>query len=399
MDAPGSGDSSDGDDAAADANGRRYDLLTADDIDAGRATAAYFLRTEAVLDHVGADPNVVAEVSAPEGWHVLAGLEDATRLLSGLPVDVSAPPEGTVVSGGPVLRLDGPYRAFARYESALLGFLAHASGVATAAMEVRAAAEGRTVLSFGTRRQHPALGAMVERAALVGGADGIGNVAGGDVVGVEAGGTMPHALVVCLGDAATAFAAYDETVPSDVPRTMVCDTFGDEVAEVVTAAETLGDSLDAVRLDTSPSRRGDMRAIAEEVRYELDRRGLEAVEVMVSGGIDAAAVRRLRGVVDAFGVGGAIADADPVDLSMNVVEVDGEARAKRGVRRGAKQVYRDGFDDRVVPVGEAAPGEPLLRPVVEDGEVVVDFPLSAARERVREAIEPLRDRGAFEDGE
>jgi nicotinate phosphoribosyltransferase len=376
---------------------RRYDLLSPAEIDAGRATAAYFLRTEEILDRTGADPDVVAELSAPDGWHVLAGLGDAARLLSGLPIDVDAPPEGTVVSGGPVLRIEGPYRAFARYESSLLGFLAHASGVATAAMRVRAAARDRTVLSFGTRRQHPALGAMIERSALIGGVDGIGNVAGGEAIGVEAGGTMPHALAVCLGDAATAFAAYDAALDDDAPRTMLCDTFGDEASEAATAVETLGDALDAVRLDTTASRRGEMREIVRDVRYELDRRGREDVEILVSGGIDAAAVRRLRGVADGFGVGAAIADADPVDLSLNVVAVDGEPRAKRGVGRGAKQVYRDGYDDRVVPRGTDAPGEALLRPLLVDGEIVAEFDLDAARDRVREALPALRERGVFGD--
>jgi nicotinate phosphoribosyltransferase len=374
---------------------RTYDLLTAEEIDAGRATAAYFLRTEEILDHVGEDPHVVAELSAPDGWTVLTGLKDAARLLAGHPVDVYALPDGTVVSGGPVLRIEGPYRAFARYESPLLGFLAHASGIATAAMGVRAAARDRTVLSFGTRRQHPALGAVIERAALVGGVDGIGNVAGGEVVGVEAGGTMPHALVICLGDAERAFRAFDDALSESVPRTMLVDTFCDETVEAVTAAEALGERLDGVRLDTTSSRRGDVREIAEEVRWELDRRGYDDVEILVSGGVDAAEVRRLRDVVDGFGVGGAIANADPVDLSMNLVEVDGEARTKRGVKSGAKQVYREGFEDRVVPVGESAPGDPLLRPVVEDGEVATEFSLDGARERVREAIPALRERGAF----
>jgi nicotinate phosphoribosyltransferase len=381
-----------------DGEKRTYDLLTEADIDSGRATAAYFLRTEEILDHAGADPRVVAELSAPDGWHVLAGLKDAARLLEGKPVDVYAPPEGTVVSGGPMLRIEGPYRAFGRYESPLLGFLAHASGIASAAMAVRAAARDRTVLSFGTRRQHPALGAMIERAALIGGADGIGNVAGGEVIGVEAGGTMPHALVLCLGDSATAFAAYDEALDESVPRTLLCDTFCDEVEEAVTAVETLGEHLDGVRLDTTGSRRGDLHEIAEEVRWELDRRGRGDVEILLSGGIDPAAIRRLRDVADGFGVGGAIANADPVDFSLNVVEVDGDPRAKRGVRRGAKQIYRDGYDDTVVPVGEDAPGDPLLEPVVENGEVVVEFSIDAARERVREAVPPLRERGAFGGG-
>ena len=252
------------------------------------------------------------------------------------------------------------------------------------------------LFSRNTRRQHPALGAMVERAALVGGADGIGNVAGGEVIGVEAGGTMPHALVICLGDAERAFLAFDEALDEDVPRTMLVDTFCDETVEAVTAAEALGSDLDGVRLDTTASRRGDVRAIAEEVRWELDRRGHEEVDLLVSGGVDAAEVRRLRDVVDAFGVGGAIANADPVDLSLNLVEVDGEPRSKRGVKSGAKQVYRDGFEDRVVPVGGSAPGDPLLRPVLEDGEVVGSFPLDDARERVRESIPALRARGAFD---
>lgn len=374
---------------------RTYDLLTEADIDAGRATAAYFLRTEEILDHENENPHAVAELHAPEGWHVLAGLKDAARLLSNAPIDVDAPPEGTVVSGGPVLRIEGPYRSWARYESPLLGFLAHASGIATASMRVRAAARDRTVLSFGTRRQHPALGAMIERAALLGGADGIGNVAGGEVIGVEAGGTMPHALVLALGSPERAWQAFDEALEESVPRSLLCDTFGDEADESVRAAELLGDALDGVRLDTTSSRRGDMRAICEEVRWELDRRGHDDVELLVSGGIDTAAVRDLRDVADGFGVGGAIANADPVDVSLNIVEVDGEARAKRGVHSGAKDVYRDDYEDAVVPRGESAPGEPLLEPLVRDGEVVQSFDLDAARDRVRDAVPALRERGAF----
>lgn len=374
---------------------RKYDVLTPEEIDDGRATAAYFLRTEAVLDGVGADPDVVAELSAPEGWHVLAGIEDAARLLEGLPIDVHAPPEGTPISGGPVLRIEGPYRAFARYESPLLGFLAHASGIASAAWRVRAAARDRTVLSFGTRRQHPTLGAMIERSALVGGADGVGNVAGGEVIGVEAGGTMPHALAVVLGSSEAAWRGFDDALGAEVPRVMLCDTFGDEADEAGRAVECLGGALEGVRLDTTGSRRGDMRSIVEDVRWALDRRGREDVEVLVSGGIDAAEIERLRDVADGFGVGGAIANADPLDLSLNVVEVDGEPRAKRGVKPGAKAVYREGYEDRIVPHDGTAPGEALLEPLVVDGEVVRSFDLDAARERARAAIEPLAERGVF----
>ncbi len=375
---------------------RKYDLLTTDDIDGGRATAAYFLRTEDVLEDVGADPHVVAELSAPDGWNLIAGLKDTARLLEGLPVDVYAPREGEPISGGPVLRIEGPYRAFGEYESSILGFLAHASGIASAAWRVRAAALDRTVLSFGTRRQHPALGAMIERSALIGGADGIGNVAGGEVIGVEAGGTMPHALAIVLGSSAAAFRGFDDALDSDVPRVMLCDTFGDEAEEARRALETLGDDLEGVRLDTTSSRRGDMREIVEDVRWELRRHDRDDVDVLVSGGIDVEEVLRLRDVADGFGVGGAIANADPIDYSLNIVEVDGEERTKRGVRPGAKTVFRDGYEDRIVAREETAPGTELLEPLVESGEIVREFDLDGARERARAAIEPLAERGVFE---
>ncbi|ERG97072.1 MAG: nicotinic acid phosphoribosyltransferase [Haloquadratum walsbyi J07HQW2] len=377
---------------------RKYDLLTESEIDDGQATAAYFLRTETVLDHVDENPTVTAELSAPEGWHLLAGLNDAAELLEGLPIDVYAPPEGTPVSGsgGPILRIEGPYRTFARYESSLLGFLAHASGVASAAWRIRAAARDRTVLSFGTRRQHPALGAMIERSALIGGVDGIGNVAGGEVIGVEAGGTMPHALVVALGSPEAAWKAYDEALEESVPRVLLCDTFGDEADEVGRVADHIEDQLEGVRLDTTSSRRGDMRTIVEDVRWELQRRGRDDVTILVSGGIDVADIHRLRDVVDGFGVGGAIANADPVDFSLNLVAVEGEPRAKRGVRPGAKTVYRDGYDDQVVAVGETAPGERLLNPLVRDGEKLRAFDITTAADRGREAIPTLRNRGVFD---
>ncbi len=375
---------------------RRFDLLTPSEIADGEATAAYFLRTERVLEGIDETPRATAEVHAPERWHVLAGLKDAAALLEGLPVDVDAPPEGTPVNGTPVLRIEGPYQAFARYESPLLGFLAHASGIASAAWRVRAAAGDRTVLSFGTRRQHPALGAMIERSALIGGVDGIGNAAGGAAIGVEAGGTMPHALVLACGGPEAAWAAYDDVLDASVPRVLLTDTLGDEADEAGRAADLLGEALDGVRLDTPASRRGDMRAIVEDVRWALDRQGHDDVDVLISGGIDAAAIERLRDVVDGFGVGGAIADADPVDLSMNLVSVDGEPRAKRGVDAGVKAVYRAGYTDTVVPSEGSAPGERLLEPLIRDGTVVREFDHAAAAERAAAAIGPLADRGVFE---
>ncbi|GAB3412644.1 nicotinate phosphoribosyltransferase [Haloparvum alkalitolerans] len=369
-----------------------FDIVGADAIASGRATDAYFERTEAVLEAAGRNPEVVAEVTAdqfPTGdFELLAGVKDAAALLSGHDVDVDAIPEGRLFDGGPVLRIRGNYLTFARLETSLLGFLSHASGMATAALDCRVAAPDSTVLSFGARHVHPAMTVAVERSALVAGLDGFSHVAAGDLLGREAGGTMPHALMICFGrgNQEAAWAAFDETVEEGAPRIALCDTFSDEKDEVLRAVETLGDRLDGVRLDTTGSRRGDFRHILREVAWELDVRGHEDVDLYVSGGLGPADLRRLRDVADGFGVGGTVSNADPVDFALDIVEVDGEPVSKRGKLSGVKQVYRTpdgghgvGLADREGP----ADAEPLLEPLIRDGELVDgrEFDVDAAAER------------------
>jgi len=372
-----------------------FDIVPPDAIREGRATDAYFERTEAALEAAGRNPRVTAEVTAdafPTGaFELVAGLKDAAAPLEDRPVDVDAIPEGRPFDGGPVLRIEGPYRSFARLETSLLGFLSHASGIATAALDCRVTAPDSLVLEFGTRHVHPSIAAVVERAALLAGLDGFSHVAAGDVLGREAGGTMPHALMICFGrgNQADAWRAFDASAPDDVPRIALCDTYSDEVDETLRAVGALGDRLDGVRLDTTGSRRGDFRAILREVRWELEARGHDDVDLFASGGLGPADLRDLRDVADGFGVGGAVANAAPVDFALDVVAVEGEPAAKRGKLSGAKQAYRTpdgghhvGLADRPGP----ADGEPLLEPLVRDGEVVNPdaFDLDAGIERARE---------------
>jgi len=370
-----------------------FDIVKPDAIRAGRATDAYFERTEEALEHAGRNPHVVAEVTAdqfPDGdFELLAGVKDAAALLEGLPVDVDALPEGTLFDGGPVMRIEGPYRDFARFETSLLGLLSHQSGIATAALDCRVAAPESLVLSFGARHVHPSIAAIVERGALIAGLDGFSHVAAGEVLGREASGTMPHALLICFGrdDQEAAWRAFDEAVDADVPRVALCDTYSDEVDEALRAAETLGDRLDSVRLDTTGSRRGDFRHIVREVKWTLDAEGHDDVDVFVSGGLGPTDLRELRDVADGFGVGGYVSNADPIDFGLDIVEVAGEPAAKRGKLTGAKEAYRTPDGGHHLGLrGRAGPadGEALLEPLLRDGELVREFDLDDAADRAAE---------------
>ncbi|MFW5973940.1 MAG: nicotinate phosphoribosyltransferase, partial [Natrialbaceae archaeon] len=270
---------------------------------------------------------------------------------------------------------------------ALLGFLSHPTGIATNALRARLAAPESTVLSFGSRHVHPSLGAMVERAALLGGLDGISNVAAGEILGREAGGTMPHALVICFGrgNQEAAWRAFDEAVGPDVPRVALCDTYSDEVDEAIRAVEAVED-LDSIRLDTTSSRRGDFRRIVQEVRWELDARGYDDVGIFLSGGLDPERLRTLRDVADGFGVGGYVSNADPKDFALDIVTIDGEPVAKRGKLSGKKAVYRTAAGGHEVGLADR-PGptdaESLFEPLIRDGEIVREFDLEEATRRAQ----------------
>ena len=370
-----------------------FDIVPESAMEEGRATDAYFLRTEEALNHAGRNPRVVAEVTAdqfPTGeFELFAGLADAAKLLEGHDLDADAIPEGILFDGGPVMRIEGPYLEFARLETSLLGFLSPPSAMATAALEARRAAPETSLLSFGARHVPPSIAGTVDRSALLAGFDGFSHVAAGDLIDREASGTMPHALVICFGpgNQEEAWRAFDEAVDPDVPRIALCDTYDDEVDEAVRAA---GLGFDSVRLDTTGSRRGDFRHIVRETRWKLDVNGHEDVDIFVSGGITPGTIRQLADVTDGFGVGSHITNADPVDFALDIVEVEGEPAAKRGKLSGKKEVYRTPDGGHHVALADSDgpnEGEALLEPLLRDGEIVTEFDLDAAAARARKDAE------------
>ncbi|WP_175058800.1 nicotinate phosphoribosyltransferase [Thermococcus sp. 2319x1] len=369
-----------------------------DEIKAGKTTDVYFIRTKKILEEKGIHKKIFADISTtslPKGWKwgVLAGVEEVAKLLEGHPVNVYSMPEGTIFHPyEPVMQIEGYYEKFGIFETALLGMLSQASGIATAALRIKMAAKFKPVYSFGIRHMHPAIAPMIDRSAFIGGCDGVSGVLGAEMIGEKPVGTMPHALILTVGDQVKAWRYFDEVMPEEVPRVALVDTFCDEKSEALMAAEALGEKLAAVRLDTPSSRRGNFKRIVEEVRWELDLRGYEHVKIFLSGGLDEESIKELADIADAFGVGGSIASAKPIDFSLDIVEVEGKPVTKRGKLSGRKQVYRceNGHYHRVpaekklekCPVC-GAKVEPLLKPLIENGEIVAELP--KARE-IREYV-------------
>src|SRR5437899_3613406 len=207
--------------------------------------------------------------------------------------------EGTVFgSYQPVLTVEGVYVDWAQYETALLGLLCQASGIATKAARCKKVAGERQVISFGARRMHPGLAPMIERNAFVGGCDGVAVTKSAELIDADPMGTIPHALVLVIGDTVEALRAFHEVVDPKVRRVALIDTLQDEKFEAIRVAEALGTDLYAVRLDTRSARRGDFYRIIEEVRWELGLRGLGHVKILASGGIDQHEIQALNPVVD-----------------------------------------------------------------------------------------------------
>jgi len=359
------------------------------DIKEGKVTDVYFLRTSDILRSRGVDKHVKAEFIAksfPDGWEwaVFAGVEECAELMSGMRISVRAMAEGTLFKPyEPVMEIEGKYSDFCVYETAILGLICQASGIATRAARCKRAAGQRPVISFGARRMHPAIAPMIERNAFIGGCDGVAVDVSSKLIGEKPSGTMPHALVLILGDTVEATKAFNRAIDKKVKRVSLIDTFNDEKFDAIRVAEALGDDLYAVRLDTPASRRGSFKEILQEVRWELDQRGFKHVKLFVSGGIDEKNIYELNEYADAYGMGTYISNAPVVDFSMDIVEIDNKPIAKRGKWSGSKRVLRCKrcSADMILPLktgkkrckcGGAT--EDILKPFLNNGKVLHRLP-------------------------
>ena len=313
-----------------------FHLSNPRDIKEGKITDVYFERTVKIIKEKNIDKEVVVEIIAKKfpsnyDWAVLAGVDEAAYLLEDLNIKVWSMPEGTVFHPlEPVMVIEGSYSEFAKYETSLLGLLCQASGIATCSARCKKASSGKPIYHFGARRMHPGIAPMIGRASFIGGCDGIAVSKTAEELGEEPVGTIPHALILLVGDTLKTTQLFDEVIEPKVKRVALIDTLGDEKVVAIKVAESLGKNLSAIRLDTPRSRRGNFLEILKEVRWELDLRGFKEVKIFVSGGMNEEAIRLLSPLADAFGVGTWISNSPVIDFSLDIVEVDKSPLLKRG---------------------------------------------------------------------
>ncbi len=303
----------------------------------GDTADIYFMRTIEILKKEGINPEATMEVFGSRAG-ILCGMEEVKALLDEvLPTnkrEVWALGEGETISAKEVvLRITARYRSYGIYETSIIGILAHCSGWATAARECVEAAGGIPVISFGARHVHPSVAGVMDYAAMVGGCKGCSSIIGARLAGVEASGTMPHALILVVGDTVKATMLFDKHMPPEVPRVSLVDTFMDEAEESLRVAKALGEKLNAVRLDTPKELGGVTVELVKRVRSQLDMAGYKKAGIFVSGGFDPEKIKDFRkngAPVDGYGVGSYISGAKPIDFTADLHEVEGKPIAKRG---------------------------------------------------------------------
>jgi len=410
----------------------------------GLATDLYQLTMAAAYHANGRDERASFELFArklPKGrsYLIVAGLEqaldylrdlsfsaDEIEYLRGLPAfdhvsleffdylrdfrftgEVWAMPEGTLAfAGEPLLRVTAPLIEAQIVETYLLSTINFQTLIATKAARIVEAAHGRGIVEFGSRRAH-GFGAAVyaARAAFIGGCVGTSNVETGRMFDLPVYGTAAHSFTMAFDREIDAFRAYFKVFPEG--STLLLDTY--DTIDAARLATEFGPKLRGVRLDS-----GDLLELSKQVRAILDEAGMRRTKIFASGDLDEFKIAGMIAAgapIDLFGVGTDLStsrDAPALGGVYKLVEIefDGRVAPKMKLSRDKatypcrKQVWRSTANDGSF-VGDVIaradetdlPGEPLLAPVMRDGEIAAPLPgLPETQEYARRQLAGLPER-------
>ena len=222
--------------------------------------------------------------------------------------DIWAIPEGTpIFPREPVVTVRAKAIEAQLIETFTLLTVNHQSLIATKANRICRAAQGRTVLEFGSRRAQGTDGAISgARAAYIGGCKGTACTISDQLYGVPAGGTMAHSWVQMFDSQYEAFKTYCEIYPTNA--TLLVDTYNvlksgvpDAIRAFNEVLKPLGIKKCGIRLDS-----GDIAYLSREARKMLDEAGWTECQISASNSLDEYIIRDLlqQGAqIDMFGVG------------------------------------------------------------------------------------------------
>ncbi len=311
-----------------------------------------------------------------------------------------AVPEGTpLFANEPLAIIRAPLVEAQLVETYLLSTFAFQTSIASKAARCVIAAQGRSIVEFGSRRAHgPEAGILAARAAYIGGCTGTSNTEAGRQFGIPVSGTAAHSWTMAFGDEKESFVALQRLLGENT--VFLIDTYN--TIEGARLVAELGQPVWGVRLDS-----GDLLALSREVRQILDSAGLQSAKIFATNDLDEyhiAALVRDGAPIDAFGVGTALAtssDAPSLGAVYKLVELKkgGSVRYtakfsdEKNTRPGAKQIFR--LKDRDVlalqtECNEAFGSSPLIRPILLEGELIESEPaIGEMRDYAQESVAAL----------
>jgi len=343
--------------------------------------------------------------SHPAFGNVSKGFFDCLRTLR-FTGDVHAVPEGTVVfPDEPILRITAPVMEAQIVETYLLTTINFETLIATKASRVAAAARGKPVADFGTRRAHgPQAGLWAARACFIGGCTATSNVLAGSVFGIPVVGTAAHSWTMAVDSEEEAFRRYQEVFPDNT--ILLIDTY--DTLEGARRVVELGLPVQGVRLDS-----GDLAALSRKVRKILDECGLTETKIVASGDLNEYRIDELLtggAPIDLFGVGTEMVtskDAPALAGVYKLVEQKEDGRvvpklktsAEKETYPGAKQVFRqtdsEGTFQRDILTTSDDPraGIPLIQEVMREGKRLDDpLPLDVIQKEAKAQLARLDER-------
>ncbi|MCA1032382.1 nicotinate phosphoribosyltransferase [Bacillus timonensis] len=324
----------------------------------GWFSAVYFLKTREIVKEF--KPNNLVTMQFFQKQHaVLCGTDEVIALIRTFAdepekLDIHALKDGDKISPfETVLTITGPYQNFGFLEGIIDGILARRTSVATNVYNVAKAAKisgvQKPVIFMGDRDDHYTQQAGDGYAAYIGGASAQATHAMNEWWGKKGIGTMPHALVQLFdGDIVEATRAYHRKFPEDELIVLV-DYNNDCITDALKVAREFGETLKAVRVDTSRTMidqyfvrnpqvlgtfdpRGVNAQLIFALREALDNEGFEHVKIVVSGGFNEKRISEFESEnvpVDIYGVGSSLLKIH-IGFTGDNVMLDGQHQAKAG---------------------------------------------------------------------